>query len=69
MANILHELKEQAEDEGFVPGTEPFESRLLDLRVSKCRELRREASCTSCEAADACSIHKEILKRRLAKSG
>ena len=61
---ILRKLHEQAEDEGFEPGTPKFEYRFLELRVQRCREMQGLTLCTDCKANDACQFGREYARKK-----
>jgi hypothetical protein len=65
MHDTLQKLREQAEDEGYEPGTPKYEYRYLELRVERCRELQEVTLCTDCRAFDACQIGKDYARRKV----
>ena len=64
MRDVLTKLREQAEDEGYEPGTPRYEYRYLELRVERCREMQDVTLCTDCKAFDACQISKDYAQKK-----
>lgn len=62
---ILEALGVQAEMEGFEPGSQEYEDRLLLLRVQKCMEMQNIESCGSCPRYDYCELVKSALRLRV----
>lgn len=59
---IIEEIEQALEFEGFTKGTVPFERKLRERKVEKCRELKRMAVCNECPVYDDCRILKEYLR-------
>jgi len=61
-ASILGQIQSSARSEGFQPGTPEYESRLDQMKVIKCREMRGHPVCTDCEVFDFCELIKRVLR-------
>ena len=61
-SGILEEFSDLAETEGLAPGTEPFNRRVRQLKVLKCREFRGLFTCSDCIAYDECSLIKQVMR-------
>ncbi len=62
MADLLEELEYTVECEGFVLGTPAFDKRLREMKVERCREMKRFAVCSECPVYDECGIRRAALK-------
>ena len=59
---VLDALDEMAELEGLAPGSDPFDHRVRQLKVLKCREFRGLFTCSECVAFDECSLIKQVMR-------
>jgi hypothetical protein len=58
---VIEGLEEEAELEGYKPGTPEFDQVLLAKRVMKCRELRGHSDCHSCQVFEYCTWARDYL--------
>lgn len=61
---IVGGLKKLALLEGYDAGTEPFERRVRQLQVTKCREMKGVSSCHECKFFDYCDLVKKVMRER-----
>ena len=59
---IIEQLEDQAKIEGFEEGTNPFDRRIRQLKVIKCREMRGHTTCRECQAFDYCELTKQVMR-------
>ena len=59
---IIGQLKQLAVLEGFEEDTEPFEKRMRQLKVVRCREMRAVSTCQECKAFDYCELSKQVMR-------
>ena len=68
--NTIEQIKDDVEAEGFLPGTEAFDERVIGKKVEKCQELRN-TSCGACSHLDFCelahSFRRIMIKRNQPK--
>ena len=62
--SVIGNIKKNVALEGYVEGTDPFERRVRQLQVGKCREMRGVNSCRECQFFDYCDLVKKVMRER-----
>lgn len=62
--SVIGNLKKLAALEGYKDGTDPFDKRVRQLQVIKCREIRGVPFCTECSYFDNCDLIKRVMREQ-----